>query len=83
MVVFLYFMSAFAGYPEGKGAGEQEGEEVGDGLSHFHPLDAEPARKEQDDGDEEEPLPPDGEEGGWQREPYVLEEHARGGGQCA
>ena len=47
-------MSEFAGYPEGKGDGEQEGEEVGDGLSHFHPLDAEPARKEQDDGDEED-----------------------------
>ena len=45
-MLFLYFMSEFAGYPEGKGDGEQEGEEVGDGLSHFHPLDAEPARKE-------------------------------------
>ena len=76
-------MSELAVYPEGKGDGEQEGEEVGDGLSHFHTLNAEPAGKEQDGRNEEESLPPDGEEGGWQCEPYVLEEHARGGGQCA
>ena len=48
----------FARYPYGEGDGEEEGAEIGSGLSHFDALDTKELREDEDGRYEEKPLSP-------------------------
>ena len=48
----------FARYPYGEGDGEEEGAEIGSGLSHFDTLETKELREDEDGRYEEKPLSP-------------------------
>ena len=50
----------FARYPYGEGDGEEEGAEIGSGLSHFDALETKELREDEDGRYEEKPLSPNG-----------------------